>query len=87
MYWVMFMSRGIDFKQKEVINIQDGKILGFITDVDAELNNGEIKNIVVAGTGGLFKSLSGKNNITIPWSSIVLIGEDVILVDTKNCTK
>lgn len=78
------MSRGIDFKQKEVVNINDGKILGFITDVDAELDKGEIKNIVVAGTGGFFKSLSGKNNITIPWRDIVLIGEDVILVNTKN---
>lgn len=78
------MSRGIDFKQKEVININNGKILGFITDVDAELDKGEIKSIVVAGTGGFLKSLSGKNNITISWSNIVLIGEDVILVDIKN---
>ncbi len=77
------MSRGIDFKQKEVVNINDGKIMGFITDVDAELEKGEIKNIVVAGTGGILKSLSGKNNITIPWNNIVLIGEDVILVDMK----
>ena len=81
------MTRGIDFKQKEVINVQDGKILGFITDVDAELNNGEIKNIVVAGTGGIFKSLAGKNNVTIPWNNIVLIGEDVILVDIKSSIK
>jgi len=78
------MARGIDFKQKEVVNINDGKILGFITDVDAELDKGEIKNIVVAGTGGILKSLSGKNNITIPWSNIVLIGEDVIIVNVKN---
>lgn len=78
------MARGIDFKQKEVVNINNGKILGFITDVDAELDKGEIKNIVVAGTGGILKSLSGKNNITIPWSNIILIGEDVILVNVKS---
>ena len=81
------MARGIDFKQKEVININDGKIMGFIIDVDAELNNGEIKNIVVATTGSFLKSLSGKNNTTIPWGNIVLIGEDVILVDIKNTSK
>ena len=75
------MARGIDFRQKEVINVKDGKILGFVIDVDAELLNGAIKSIVVAQVGKLIKSLGGKNNITIPWSNVRLIGEDVILVE------
>lgn len=75
------MARGIDFRQKEVINIKDGKMLGFVIDVDAELTNGAIKSIVVAQVGKLIKSLGGKNNITIPWSNVKLIGEDVILVE------
>ena len=75
------MARGIDFRQKEVINVTDGKILGFVIDVDAELSNGAIKSIVVAQVGKLIKSLGGKNNITIPWSNVKLIGEDVILVE------
>lgn len=75
------VARGIDFRQKEVINITNGKILGFVVDVDAELSVGSIKNIVVAQTTGIIKSLGGKNNITIPWDKIKLIGEDVILVE------
>ena len=75
------MGRGIDFRQKEVINITDGKILGFVVDVDAELKEGAIKSIVVAQVGKVLKSLGGKNNITIPWSNVKLIGEDVILVE------
>ena len=75
------MARGIDFRQKEVVNITNGKILGFVIDVDAELSNGAIKSIVVAQVGKLIKSLGGKNNITIPWSNVKLIGEDVILVE------
>lgn len=75
------MTRGIDFKQKEVINVNDGKILGFVVDVDAELNTGNIKSIVVAQIGKILKSIGGKNNITIPWEKIQLIGEDVIIVD------
>lgn len=75
------MARGIDFRQKEVINVKDGKMLGFVIDVDAELTNGAIKSIVVAQVGKLIKSLGGKNNITIPWSNVKLIGEDVILVE------
>ncbi|MBR5227032.1 MAG: YlmC/YmxH family sporulation protein [Clostridia bacterium] len=75
------MSRGIDFRQKEVIDIVTGKILGFVVDVDAEFNAGAIKNIVVAQTANFFRSMTGKNNITIPWNKIKLIGEDVILVE------
>lgn len=75
------MSRGIDFKQKEVINIKDGKILGFVIDVQADFENGEIRSIVVARTGKIFNTISSKNNVTVPWESIKKIGEDVILVE------
>lgn len=75
------MARGIDFRQKEVVNINDGKVLGFVIDVDAELKEGSIKSIVVAQVGKVLKSIGGKNNITIPWNNVKLIGEDVILVE------
>ena len=76
-----FMARGIDFKQKEVININDGKVLGFVVDVQADFQNGEIHSIIVAKSGKIFTNIMSKNNITIPWSKINRIGEDVILVD------
>lgn len=75
------MSRGIDFKQKEVISVNDGKILGFVVDVHADFESGEINSIIVAKTGKLFGSIVGKNNLTIPWNKIKKIGEDVILVE------
>ena len=75
------MSRGIHFKQKEVISLSEGKILGFVVDVQADFENGEIHSIIVAKTGKLFSGIAGKNNITIPWNKIKKIGEDVILVD------
>lgn len=75
------MSRGIDFKQKEVINIKDGKILGFVIDVQADFENGEIRSIVVARTGKIFNTINSKTNVTLPWENIKKIGEDVILVE------
>ena len=75
------MSKGIDFRQKEVVEINTGKIIGFVVDIDAEFDIGSIKNIIVAQTSGILKSIAGKNNITIPLDRIKLIGEDVILVD------
>ena len=75
------MARGIDFKQKEVISLSEGKILGFVVDVQADFENGEIHAIIVAKTGKLFGGVMGTNNITIPWEKIKKIGEDVILVE------
>lgn len=75
------MSRGIDFKQKEVINVKEGKILGFVIDVQADFENGEIRSIVVARTGKIFNTINSKTNVTIPWENIKKIGEDVILVE------
>lgn len=81
------MARGIDFKQKEVISLNEGKILGFVVDVQADFENGEIHSIIVAKTGKIFGNISGKNNVTIPWDKIKKIGEDVILVEIGNLKK
>ena len=75
------MARGIDFKQQEVINITYGKILGFVIDVQADFEKGEIHSIVVAKTGKIFNNVNSKSNITIEWKYIKKIGEDVILVE------
>ena len=57
-------KNNIDFKQKEVISLSDGKILGFVVDVQADFENGEIHSIIVAKTGKLFGNIMSKNNIT-----------------------
>jgi len=74
-------SKGLDFKHKEVININDGKKLGFVQDVTADLETGVITSIIVPGNTKLFNMFSTNSDITIPWDKIKCIGNDVILVD------
>ena len=74
-------SKGMDFKHKEVINITDGRRLGFVQDVTANLESGIITSIIVPGNAKLFKIFSTGNDIVIPWEKIKCIGEDVILVE------
>lgn len=74
-------SKGFDFKHKEVINIKDARRLGFVQDVNAELETGTITSIVVPGSSKLINLFSTEPEITIPWSNIKCIGEDVILVE------
>lgn len=75
-------TKGLDFKHKEVINIVDGKRLGFVQDVTADLKTGVITSIIVPGNSKLLNLFSnGSNDIIIPWQSIKCIGDDIILVE------
>lgn len=47
-------SKGLDFKHKEVININNAQRLGFVQDVNAELESGIITSIVVPGSSKFF---------------------------------
>lgn len=74
-------NKGLDFKHKEVININDGKRLGFVQDVCADLESGMITSIIVPGNNKILNMFSSTNEIVIEWSNIRCIGDDVILVE------
>ena len=74
-------NKGLDFKHKEVINIKDGKRLGFVQDVCADLESGMITSIIVPGNNKILNMFSCSNEIVIEWSNIKCIGDDVILVE------
>lgn len=74
-------KKGLDFKHKEVINIMDGKRLGFVQDVNADLETGTITSIIVPGSTRLISFFSSSNDIIIPWENIKCIGDDIILVE------
>lgn len=40
-------GKGLDFKHKEVVNINDGRRLGYVQDVTADLETGVITSIIV----------------------------------------
>ena len=74
-------DKGLDFKHKEVINITNGKRLGFVQDVCADLETGMITSIIVPGSNKILNIFASNNEIVIPWKDIKCIGEDLILVE------
>lgn len=75
-------NKGLDFKHKEVINITDGRRLGYVQDVCANLETGMITAIIVpGGSNKLLNFFSSSNDIVIKWEDIRCIGEDLILVE------
>jgi len=75
------MIKTSDLRQREVINVSDGKRLGFVMDLDIDLDEGRIKSIVVPGQGRVFSFFSKSTDYVIPWEQIKKIGTDVILVE------
>lgn len=80
---IVLSGKGLDFKHKEVINISNGKRLGFVQDVNADLETGIITSIIVPGSSKLISVFSSNNDIVIPWQDIKCIGDDIILVEIK----
>ena len=74
-------DKGLDFKHKEVVNITNGKRLGFVQDVCADLETGMITSIIVPGNNKILSIFSSANDIVIPWQNIKYIGDDLILVE------
>ena len=66
--------------EKQVINICDGRILGYVSDFKIDPCDGKLTAIIVPGEGGFF-SLKRCADIVIPWEKICKIGKDTILVD------
>ncbi len=77
------MKKATEFKNKEVINIRNGKRLGFVYDVEIDVTAGILKSIVVPGPGKWLPWNGGKGDIVIFWDQIKIIGDDVILVDIE----
>jgi YlmC/YmxH family sporulation protein len=77
------MLREITFcelRQKDVINVTDGKSLGCIVDLVLDYHTGLICGLVVPGEHKFFNFFKCEQ-LFVPWQNICKIGEDVILVE------
>lgn len=69
-----------EMREKEVVNVIDGKKLGRILDLVFTCS-GDIIGIVVPGEKRFFKNIASNESLFIPWKCIIKIGEDTILVE------
>ena len=69
-----------ELQQKEIVNVVNGKRVGMIIDVMVD-EKGNISNLVLEDRRGRKFS---REEYNILWSQIVKIGDDIILVDTRN---
>lgn len=71
-------------KGKEVINICDGRSIGFISDIEVDIEKGSIDGIVIPGERGLFGWFGkSESDILIKWENVRTVGDDVVLVEVE----
>ena len=78
-----------ELKQKEVINICDCRRLGFVGDVDFDMETGCLLAIIVPGPGCFCGFLVREKEFVIPFCDIRQVGPDIILanVDLEKATE
>ena len=75
-----------ELTEKQVINMCDGKMLGYIIDFKIDTCNGKLTAIILPGEGGIF-GFKKCTDIIIPWEKICKIGKDAIIVDIGELPK
>lgn len=75
------MHKLSELRDRDVINIADGRRLGYIGDIDVDPASGKVRSFICPGSGRLFGLFGGGKDQIIQWNQVIKIGPDVILVD------
>ena len=73
------MLRSFDLKQKRVIDVKTAETVGFIRDMDIDIETGKIRSVTIPQKGVFGAFLPGKN-ITVPWEHVVAIGSEFVII-------
>lgn len=74
-------SRMEELRYKEVISVADGCRLGYVGDLELELEEGQVRALILPGRRRLFGLLGREADRRVPWSAVRRFGDDIILVD------
>lgn len=73
--------RLVDMREKQVICIKDGTVIGMMCDVIIDTSCGKVVSIVILGRARCWGLFGREEDIIIPWECIEVLGEETILVN------
>lgn len=73
--------RIVELRDKQVVSIKDGAVIGFVNDIEFDPQTGKITAMVITGRAKGLGLFSREEDIVIPWENIEVIGNDSILVN------
>ena len=71
-----------DLRNRQVVCVKDGCILGLVSDVELDTENGKLTALIIYGQPRMLGLLGHETDIVIPWHEIEVIGQETILVNT-----
>jgi YlmC/YmxH family sporulation protein len=71
-----------ELRNKEVINIKTGARLGFPSDIEIDLESGNLVSIIVPGNYKIMGLFGKEADMVIKWENIKTIGDDLIIIET-----
>ena len=71
-----------EMKNKQVVCVKDGCVLGYISDIELDTEKGTLTSIVIYGRLRFFGLFGRENDIVIPYEDIKVIGAETVLVST-----
>jgi YlmC/YmxH family sporulation protein len=70
-----------DLKTMRIVNLADGKILGKISDLVLDVDQGYLKALIMPGDAKWPAFWISEKEVEVPWGKIKKIGQEVIIVD------
>ena len=70
-----------ELQRKDIVNVNDGKVIGRIIDAIINEEDGSFEGFVIEKSKYIRRLFSTEGDITIKFSQIKKLGSDVILVE------
>ena len=69
-----------DFRNKQVVCVKNGCVLGYVSDIEFNTETGKMEAIVIFGKLKLLGLLGRDDDIVISWDEIEVIGQETVLI-------
>lgn len=73
--------RASELRVKEVVSVNDGKRLGYVFDMEIDMDTGKIMSLIIPGGGRILGFLGRGGELVVDWENLKKVGKDVVLVD------
>ncbi len=73
-----------ELRNKQVVCVKSGKVLGYISDIELDTKNGTLLSLIIYGKPRIFGLFGRSDDIIIPWCDIDVIGPETVLVKSES---
>ena len=73
-----------ELRNKQVVCVKNGKVLGYISDIALDTKNGTLISLIIYGRPRVFGLFGKSEDIIIPWCDIEVIGPETVRVSSDS---